>query len=213
MTILKKPTFLYVKTHTITGLKYFGKTVKDPITYLGSGTHWKRHILKYGPHLITEILNDGNPYLTKEEISKDAVAFSIKNNIVESPEWANLMIEDGLIGGSFIDGYTDEEYKKLCERNKEIANRPDVKAKKSLISKEIQNRPDVKERKIKNSIITRSDPEHRKQQSIKIKEASKIKITCIHCNKSFPRQVFGRWHGDKCKTKNSIFRTGDGNCQ
>lgn len=33
------PTYLYVKQHTITGLKYFGKTIKDPYVYPGSGTH------------------------------------------------------------------------------------------------------------------------------------------------------------------------------
>lgn len=29
------PIYLYVKTHRKTGLKYFGKTVKDPLTYKG----------------------------------------------------------------------------------------------------------------------------------------------------------------------------------
>ena len=35
------PTWLYIKQHNITKLKYFGKTVrKDPIKYKGSGTYW-----------------------------------------------------------------------------------------------------------------------------------------------------------------------------
>lgn len=40
--------YLYVKQHSITGLKYFGKTVRDPNTYFGSGTYWNRHIDKHG---------------------------------------------------------------------------------------------------------------------------------------------------------------------
>lgn len=39
------PTYLYVKHHSITGLKYFGKTTKlDPVTYKGSGLVWRRRI-------------------------------------------------------------------------------------------------------------------------------------------------------------------------
>ena len=38
-----KPTYLYVKQHNKTGLKYFGKTTKkDPLKYKGSGLYWKR---------------------------------------------------------------------------------------------------------------------------------------------------------------------------
>jgi hypothetical protein len=39
-----KPTFLYIKTHSVTGLKYFGKTTKDPFRYKGSGVYWVRHL-------------------------------------------------------------------------------------------------------------------------------------------------------------------------
>ena len=38
-------TTLYIKTHKITGLKYFGKTTLNPFTYNGSGSHWKDIIL------------------------------------------------------------------------------------------------------------------------------------------------------------------------
>lgn len=41
--------YLYVKRHKVTGMKYFGKTVKkDPYKYNGSGLYWVRHIKKYG---------------------------------------------------------------------------------------------------------------------------------------------------------------------
>ena len=44
-----KPTYLYIKQHSITKKKYFGKTVsKDPYKYTGSGKVWNRHIKKHG---------------------------------------------------------------------------------------------------------------------------------------------------------------------
>jgi hypothetical protein len=43
------PTYLYIKQHSITGLKYFGKTTKsNPYKYNGSGKYWIRHINKNG---------------------------------------------------------------------------------------------------------------------------------------------------------------------
>jgi hypothetical protein len=86
-----KPTYLYIKTHNQTGLKYFGKTTRNnPHKYKGSGTHWTRHINKHGCDITTEIVGY---YTDKEQCMKAAIEFSEKNNIVESAEWANLRIE------------------------------------------------------------------------------------------------------------------------
>jgi hypothetical protein len=90
-----KPSYLYIKTHNKTGLKYFGKTSQDPYQYKGSGTRWIYHIKKYGYDVTTELLNNGNTYSTYEELSNAAIEFSFKNNIVESKDWANIIIESG----------------------------------------------------------------------------------------------------------------------
>ena len=91
-----KPTYLYIKTHNKTGLKYFGKTTsKDPYKYTGSGTRWTRHLNKHGNDITTEIVGY---YLDEEECKKVALEFSLRNNIVESKEWANLK-EEKLDGG------------------------------------------------------------------------------------------------------------------
>jgi len=90
-----KPTYLYIKTHTGTGLKYFGKTTKNPHNYFGSGTRWLRHLSKHGKNVKTEILGF---FTNKEECLRVAIEFSKINNIVESSEWANLRIES-LDGG------------------------------------------------------------------------------------------------------------------
>ena len=96
------PTFLYIKTHNLTGLKYFGKTTKDPYEYYGSGNYWLAHLKKYGYDISTEIVGY---YTNKDECVKVATTFSIDNNIVFAVNennkkiWANQIIENGLDGG------------------------------------------------------------------------------------------------------------------
>lgn len=97
MNIEFKPTFLYIKTHLDTGLKYFGKTtLQDPHKYKGSGKKWRNHIRKHGYNVSTEIIGY---YANEEECRLAALIFSQENNIVESNEWANLAVENGTDGG------------------------------------------------------------------------------------------------------------------
>ena len=85
-----KPTYLYIKTHNKTGLKYFGKTTKDPYSFSGSGTVWTNHLKKHGTDVTTEVFGY---FLEKSECMKAAIEFSVQNSIVESNEWANLRLE------------------------------------------------------------------------------------------------------------------------
>lgn len=96
--LLSKPVYLYVKTHGGTGLKYFGKTVKDPYVYKGSGVHWKRHLELFGDNVLTEVLGK---YYDKESLNRDALSFSYLHDISNSKEWANIIIETGLDGVPF----------------------------------------------------------------------------------------------------------------
>jgi hypothetical protein len=93
------PTYLYIKKHSVTGLKYFGKTTKsDPYKYKGSGVRWTHHIRKHGKeHIVTLWVSE--PYYDTS-IIEHALHFSAENNITESNEWANLIPENGLNGGS-----------------------------------------------------------------------------------------------------------------
>ena len=97
------PTYLYVKTHNITGLKYFGKTTQpDPYTYTGSGDYWLDHLKIHGKDISTEIIGF---FEDKEECVSVALRFSHEHNIVgalnESGKkiWANHVVENGLDGG------------------------------------------------------------------------------------------------------------------
>ncbi len=107
------PTYLYVKTHNITGLKYFGKTTGDPFKYRGSGKRWLAHIKKNGYNVTTEVLG----YFENEiECTKAALNFSKINQIVESTDWANMIDENGVDGGAIPRKYfsmTEETKKKL----------------------------------------------------------------------------------------------------
>lgn len=107
-----KPTYLYVKTHNVTGLKYFGKTVrKNPQKYLGSGCRWKNHLKVHGNDISTEIIG----YFTDEgECKRVALKFSKDNDIVNSKEWANLK-EETLDGGwDHINNLDSESRDQLC---------------------------------------------------------------------------------------------------
>lgn len=116
-----KPTWLYVKQHSITGLKYFGKTTsKDPYRYTGSGQYWLNHLKIHGKDITTVWCQ---LFLDKSELIEYAKDFSIKNNIVESKEWANLIPETGHEDGGGIKGriglpHTEETKNKIREARK-----------------------------------------------------------------------------------------------
>jgi hypothetical protein len=119
-----KPTWLYLKQHNKTGLKYFGKTVRDPKNYYGSGIHWKAHLKKHG-YDVTTVWK--KLFTNKEDITKFALEYSQKNNIVESQEYANLKPEDGVMGGDT--GITHEGREKLREYGKKYRHSEATKEK------------------------------------------------------------------------------------
>ena len=93
-----KPTYLYIKQHTITGLKYFGKTTKEnPFSYNGSGKYWLKHIKKHGKNYV--VTNWVQLFIDEKTLTDYALNFSIENDITNSVQWANLKEENGLDGG------------------------------------------------------------------------------------------------------------------
>ena len=120
------PTYLYVKTHNITGLKYFGKTTKsNPHAYKGFGNYWLNHLKIHGKDISTEIIGF---FENKDECMKAALKFSEDNNIVNALDedgkkvWANQIIENGLDGGDTgrtnYSPITDDHKRKISEANK-----------------------------------------------------------------------------------------------
>lgn len=137
-----KPTYLYIKQHTITGLLYFGKTVNDPEKYPGSGTIWKAHIKKHGKeHVVTLWC-----YLfTDRALLMDvALIMSTQFNIVDSKNWANLILENGINGGAVKDNNfvawsklpkTAEHKRKQSEKMISIQTDPNSKSKRNRMKK------------------------------------------------------------------------------
>jgi len=104
---------LYLVTHKVTKLKYFGKTASYHTAaelqkyYHGSGKYWKNHLKKHGDDVTIQILHSSDD---KFLIKSLAIMYSKFWNIVKSKNYANLKAENGLDGGDtskFID------YKKI----------------------------------------------------------------------------------------------------
>jgi len=91
--------YLYVKQCQHCGLKYFGKTINSEVEkYSGSGKYWLNHINSHGRNLVTTVKIW---HFDNQDAATDfALNFSSENKIVESKEWANLVLEDGKDGNS-----------------------------------------------------------------------------------------------------------------
>lgn len=95
-----KSTYLCIKQHSVTGLKYLCKTQKsyeEMLEYKGSGRpYWNNHLKKHGRKYVE------TPWYClfeeQEELTKFALMCSKQWNIVDSDEWANLRIENGVDG-------------------------------------------------------------------------------------------------------------------
>lgn len=128
--------YLYVKTHTVTGLKYLGQTKSNPFSYLGSGITWVEHLKEHGKHINTEILKECK---TKKELKYWGKYYSNLWNVVKSAEWANRVIEAGA-GGWWLYG------------DKNPQKRPDVRLKTSEgMKKYLALHPKTDEQKKKHS--------------------------------------------------------------
>ena len=109
---------LYIKTHNITGLKYFGKTTKDPLRYFGSGKRWLAHLRDHGKNVSTEILGS---FEDLDEASVVALRFSEEHQIVKSPMWANMIVEnaaDGQPAGTKRKPISEEHRQRIAEASK-----------------------------------------------------------------------------------------------
>ena len=160
--------YLYVKQHTKTKLKYFGKTTRDPYKYRGSGSYWKKHIRKHGvQHVVTIDLWAFND---QEKCTKFALTFSKNNNIIESNDWANLIDEDGR-GGRGIPGrkQTLEERQK---RSDALVGKPKTEAHKQKLRK-----PKRDTYNMKKSEETRLKMSKPKTIETRIKMSGRIWIT------------------------------------
>ena len=86
-----------LKTHNVTGLKYLCMTKRaNWEDYEGSGKHWRGHLNKHGHDFSTELLFETDDY---DRCVEKGAYYSELWNVVENPEFANLIPEHGYSGG------------------------------------------------------------------------------------------------------------------
>ena len=187
------PTVLYIKQHSITGLKYFGKTTQDPLKYKGSGIYWTNHIKKHGrKHVINLWISE--PYTDSITITEFALAFSKEHNIVESKLWANIEPENGLNGGGSNKGIShSEESKQKMRKTKSDKHCQNI----SIGKKGKPGKPTSAETKQKQSDSNKGKPKSDKHRQNMRKP--KRKIECPHCGKIGGINLMKRYHFDNCK--------------
>lgn len=120
---MMRPVYLYIKRHSVTGKCYFGKTTRDPKTYLGSGLHWVRHIKQHGKDHVETLWF--KMFTDQEECTRVAILFSEQQRIVESDLWLNMKVENGLDGCVKGTKFSSETCKKMSEwkRSDEMRNK------------------------------------------------------------------------------------------
>lgn len=195
--------YLLVKQHAITGLKYFCKTTrKDPFKYPGSGKRWQRHLRKYGTNVTTLEYWE---FEDQEACTKFALDFSQRNNIVESDEWANLIPEDGVRGGSQKGRVFSEEHRlnlskrviseETRKKLKENHSRPMLGKKFSKETRKLMSQNNVG---FKGKSHTEST-KLKVSNSLKGKTKNYSDLTCPHCGKIGKGPNMGRYHFTNCK--------------
>lgn len=152
---------LYIKRHKSTGLKYFGKTTKNPFDYLGSGLYWQRHLKTHGFDVETVAVYS---FTNIEECRRFALEFSDCNNIVGSKEWANLKPENGVDGGTT-----------QCS----VETRQKIRA-SVLRNHGTRGKPMTEEHKAKISVALRQPKSAAAKQAMSLAKRGKIWITDGH---------------------------------
>lgn len=173
------PTYLYVKTHNKTGLKYFGKTTNDPYQYKGSGKHWAAHLKTHGNDVSTTVLGY---YIDATECSNKALKFSSENQIVESMEWANLIEENGLDGGAtgrtHYEPHTTESRQKISNSKK--GQQPWNSGLRGVTPGNKKPRTEEQKLKISKSLMGRKrDPESAKKTADKLRGKQRPDISSL----------------------------------
>jgi hypothetical protein len=220
--------YLIVKTHKITGLKYLCQTKRqNPHEYLGSGTHWKRHLNKHGTDIFTEIIRECQ---SKDELTKWGLHYSELWNVVAAKNehgkkiWANLKPESG------EGGMTDEIHARGEKTKKEnginlsaalkVASRrksngtyirtPEMTQKQLNTWRENGGQRRSKEsytamgkRMIENEHTLSPDTVIKMQATLKAHNRGVFQVkTCEHCGRDINGATnYVRWHGDKCKSR------------
>jgi hypothetical protein len=209
---------LYIKTHNVTGLKYFGKTGSaDPYKYHGSGKYWKRHIAVHGYDVTTEIIGQ---FEDLQECSRIALKFSEDHQIATSDLWANFKAENGLDGGFAHLNDGSEAHRTRCVRAGKRSQELHPEIKENLVPTTAATAAlgtATKLNKYGTSYFSdiakyEKTAEHRQKLAEQSRgngagKANKglvrSKIECPHCGKLGANNVMSRFHLNNCKKRST----------
>ena len=173
----EKKFYLYLK-ESPAGLKYLGKTIRDPFTYRGSGIYWTRHLDKHNfknSDIKTTILLET---FDEEELKAAGLYYSQKFNVVESKEFANIIDEIGQ-GGKTI----------FYEKDREIISKR---------SKQMWENKEFKEHT--SNMMKKSWTDERKEEySRRMKENNPSKLE--HVKEKLRQNATGRKYSDEVNKK------------
>lgn len=155
---------LYLKTHRTTGMKYFGKTTKDPQVYQGSGVFWRKHLRKHGNDVETSVVASFDDDTQRDALMEFALWFSRENHIVESSAWANILEEDGLAGKPVgAPGYVPTEEQRIQHANNSRAMWQDPEYRARLQQAQTAAWASRPERRAALTEFMRNQPESQRQ--------------------------------------------------
>lgn len=217
------PTWLYVKQHRVTGLKYFGKTIRDPFKYNGSGRYWKQHIKIHGKDIDTiwcELFDN------EQHLVEFAEFFSKHYNIVNATDsfgkkiWANEIPENGLQGGQnagfpsplkgikqphvslALKGKSRPEHSKIMSGRKQTEDH--VKKRADSLRNHIRtaehcaaiskSKKGVPNPKV--SIALKNNPNLNRNKGRKLKT-----YKCLYCDIETTGGNLKRWHNENCRER------------
>jgi hypothetical protein len=195
-----KPTYLYIKQHSVTGKLYFGKTERphdEMLCYEGSGNYWTDHFNIHGKQYIETIWYC--LFYDVESIIEFALSYCFIHNIGQGDTslWTNLVLENGVSGGSKGNSPSIETRAKWSKQRTGKGN--------SMFGKHHSS-----ETKLLLSQMFKGSNNQFYQiprsEDVKAKISESLKgikhpiVTCPHCNKSGTVSNMTRWHFDNCKT-------------
>jgi len=185
-------TYLYIKKHKDTGLMYFGKTIrKDVSNYTGSGIYWNRHLKEHGNNVNTIWCEK---FVDKNDLIEFSEFFSDMFDIVKSKLWANLVPENGIMGGNIRKGSTLTEETKQKIRLSRTGQKATPETRKKMSDSKIGKNYNSKENveKLISYNKTRIFPK-------KLRAILQSKIECEHCGKIGGFLVMHKTHMKNCK--------------
>ncbi len=106
---------LYLKTHSKTGMKYFGYSKNaEKRNYRGDSALWSRHLKEHGYDFKTELLFESED---EQLLTHMAVGYSIANQIWCNPEYANQQLENARPGNTTKRFWSKEFHESMCGEN------------------------------------------------------------------------------------------------